>query len=54
VRRKVLRSKARVTRTSKKDHLGKNGNAGVVKKSDIACCPKVDVEEAQGRWVRSG
>ena len=34
MRRKVLRSKARVTRTPRKDHLGKNGNAGVVEKRD--------------------
>jgi hypothetical protein len=37
VRRKVLRSKARVTRTPRKDLLGKNGNAEVVEKTDTAC-----------------
>ena len=37
MRRKVLRSKARVTRTPRKDHLGKNGNAGVVEKRDTFC-----------------
>jgi len=37
MRRKVLRSKDRVTRTSRKDHLEKNGNAEVVEKRDTAC-----------------
>jgi len=38
VRRKVLRSKAHVTRTPRKEHFGKNGNAGlVVEKRDTAC-----------------
>jgi hypothetical protein len=31
---KVLRSKAPVTRTPRKDHLEKNGNAGVVEKGE--------------------
>jgi hypothetical protein len=37
VRRKVLRSKAPVTRTPRKDHLGTNGNAGVVATRDTTC-----------------
>ena len=37
VRRKVFKSKARVTRTPRKAHLGKNANPGVVKEKETAC-----------------
>jgi hypothetical protein len=48
VRRKLLRSKARVTRTPRKDRLGKNGNAGVVEKGHrLSDCRKTSKDDKE-------